>query len=686
MSQIPSNLARVPNLLSSQVTRNNITRTSIELLNLQGQLSSGKRINRPSDDPVGAALLGTIDGRLARSGQQLKNMNHGSSSLATVDQSLGEAMELALEARTIASSQIGVGSDASTRKSQAVVVESLIQELVSVVNRRYADIHVLGGERTANPPIERFFEGFRYRGAGEGLLTDIGSELNIPITIGAEQALGSLSARVEGDVDLNPMLGMQTQIRDVRGVEGLGVRMGSIEIEIDDGMGAPTSVTVDLTGAKMVGDVAKMIESAIREADAGALAGAFPGGVAIHASGERYEIDAAAGYTIRINDVGAGSTASDLGLADFNFDAGNTHNPAADLDPRVSSFTRLGQFDTTPAFSPGEIVFRNGGRVGRVDVDATTTVAELQREVEALGLGIRIEISENGRSLNVVNEVSGSMMSVEDSGGGTLTAQTLGIRTLSDTTPLSVFNNGRGVEIAHGNIHPVTGLPDTARNVDFEVTLSDGTTFTVDLTPDDTVSVGATLAAINAAAAAEGVTIGVGPGEFEARLAEGDGRGIVLVDNLGGPDPVTVRSLNGHAAEDLGLMNGESDPGPPATFAGSDRATVRVDSLFSTLMDLKRALDSNDERGIEFAGERIESDIDRLTSVRAVVGGRSQRLDAAQERAEDAQLLDEIVKSGIEDLDLIEATSRFSLLQVIQQAGYQSAAQSQSLSLLNFLR
>lgn len=685
MSSIPSNLARVPNLLVSQILRENLTRTNVDLLNTQGQLSSGKRINRPSDDPIGASLVSVIDARLKGGEQRLRNFEHASSTLATIDQLLGNATELALEAKTLASDQAGAGADSATRKAQAVVVESLIQELFSLGNSQFADLYLFGGERTGAAPLERFYDGFRYTGHGDGLLTDLGPSLSTPITIGADRAFGSLSARVEGDVDLNPSLTRQTQLADVRGDRGTGVALGQIEVRIDDGTPPATTIAVDLSGARTVGDALDTIESAIREADPAALGGAFPGGVDIGAGGQRLEVNAAAGYQFTFTDAGGGTTAADLGLSGFTFDNANIENPGADLDPGLSKFTTFGSLGPTPAFAPGDIVFRSGGRVGTVTVDANTTIADFQRDVERLGLGIRAEISADGRGLNIINEVSGSHLSVEESGGGTLTATSLGIRSFAGGTLLSDFNHGRGVQIADGVINPQTGLPDTARNVDFEVTLTNGSTFTVDLRASDIANVDTLIARINSEAAAAGLTIGTGPGEFQATLGDG-ANGIVFQDNLGGVGSVSVRSLNGHAAEDLGLLKGGFTPGAPATFAGQDRATVRVDSLFSALIDLKSALEANDQAGITFAGERIEADIERLASARAVVGGRASRVEAAERREEDSILLDESVKSAIEDLDYVEATTRFSFLQLIQQAGYTSAAQSQSLTLLNFLR
>jgi len=276
-----------------------------------------------------------------------------------------------------------------------------------------------------------------------------------------------------------------------------------------------------------------------------------------------------------------------------------------------------------------------------------------------------------------VNELSGSRLSVEESGN--LTATTLGVRTFAQSTPLSAFNDGRGVVIADGETDPTTGLPDPQRNVDFRVTLADGSTFDVDLVEADTVDVGTLLAAINAEAA----TAGFG-GVFSAGLSNTT-NGIVFQDTTGGGGSVSIESLNGFAAEDLGLLDGTFTGGAPATFQGEDRATVRVDSLFTTLLDLRDALTSNDERGITFAGDRLEQDIDRLITTRALVGSRAARVEDEVVRLEDTTLLDISIRSQLIDLDYVEASTRFSLLQFQLQAALQAAASIRQISILNFL-
>ena len=677
MSRIPAGATRIPNILTARIIRDQITSTSIQMARLQEQISSGLRINRASDDPVASSIISVLDARIARADQRLRNFDHAEATLSTLDHSLSESESLMLQASELASSQIGVGSDTETRLATVDVVESMIRELVMLSNTKFTDLNLLGGVRTGMAPIEGFFEGYRYVGSGDGLLTDIGSGVDIPITLGAERALGALSARIKGNVDLDPALTRSATIASLNGTTGDGVTLGQVSIAVAPG----GTFTVDLSGAETMGDVADLLESAIRTQTPGALAGAYPGGVDVNAAGTGFAFNVNAGVTIDITDVGGGTAAGDLGLSGVTYDNVTPTNAAVDLDPKLDGFTTFGDLGLGAGPIPGDIVFRNGGRAGTVSVTAAMTIADFQSAVEQLNIGIRVEINNAGDGLNVLNEVSGFDFSVEESGGGTLTATALGIRTFQGSTSTNVFNDGRGVEIADGAVDPITGLPDPTRDLDFQITLTDGTQFDVDLTPADIVDVAGILAKINADAVLAGVVV---PADFEAILADGV-NGIVLSDNTGGGGTITVTTLYGHAAEDLGLLDGVFAPGVPATFSGEDRATVRVDSAITALIDLRDALLTDDSVGITLAGGRLETAYERLSSARAVVGGRTTRLSAIRRREENTRLLDQGIRSGLRDLDFIEASSRFGLLQVVQQAGLRTAAATQSLSLMDFL-
>ncbi|MFZ9881888.1 MAG: hypothetical protein ACO3QC_10855, partial [Phycisphaerales bacterium] len=599
MSAIPANLARVPNLLASRIALGGIQGTNRELLLMQIRLASGKSFTRPSENAIGASTVSVLEDAIERREQRVRNLSQAESTLNSLDASLADVADILQEAKGIGLSQIGVGSDEATRRNQATVVDSMLQSLIGLANRDLRGIHYFGGEAHAKPPFESLLGGIRYVGTGAGMKADLGFASDTRLTMGGEQAFGALSGRVKGDRDLDPSMTAATRLSELGGANGTGVRPGTVEIDVNG-----TITEVDLSDADSVGDVLSRLSAAINATDPGATVAIDP------VDGDSIAITPSAGTTVVIRDSNSATTAGDLGLSGTY--TGGTTSVGLDLNPRITELTRLDALTglTQPL---GEIQIRQGGQSRRVDMSSLTTVQDFQNAVASLGLGVRVEIAEDGSRLNIRNELSGSAMAIEDLNG--TTAEELGLRSFTLSTRLSDFNEGRGVNQARGNVDAITGLPDPALNTDIRVTLKDGRQFEVDIEGAQTVE--DVIDAINAAASAAGLA----PAEFSAAVAANQ-NGIEFTDNTTGTSTTIADVNNSSTATDLGIaMTGGS-----AVLVGSDRATVAVDSVFSHLMRLRDALLSNDQRGIEFATQKLESDLSRAAEARADVGVRSRRV------------------------------------------------------------
>jgi len=661
MSAIPANLARVSNLLASRIALGGISGTNRELLRAQVQMSSGERFLRPSEDAVGASAVLSLNEAIARREQRMRNLSAAESMLDSIDSSLNDITELVQEAKTIGLAQVGFGSDEVTRRNQAGVIDSMLNALVSMANRDRNGVYLFGGERNSAPPFGSLLQGIRYQGIGRGQQVDIGMSADVRVTMGGEQAFGALSNRVRGDRDLDPSLTLDTRLSALDGANGLGVRPGSVEIDVNG-----TITQVDLSDADSVGDVFSRVAQVIQATDPGASVGIDP------VTGDRIAITPSAGVTVVIRDSNSTSTAGDLGLL-------GTYPPGvsttgADLNPRITPQTRL---DALTGISQpmGEILIRNGGQSRIIDVGALVTVEDLQNAVAAGRIGARVAISDDGTRLHVLNELSGSSLAIEEFSGNP-TATELGIRSFATSTRLADFNDGRGVRQVSGAVDPLTGLPDPARNTDFRVTLKDGRTFDVDIEGD--ASVQDVIDSINAAAAAAGVL----PGEFTAQLVA-VGNGLELVDSTVGGGSTAVTDLNASGtAEDLGILGSSAG----ASLVGTDRAKVSVDSVFSHLIALRDALLANDDRGIAIAATKFDGDLTRLSEARADIGVRTQRVINASSRESELDIMDQKLRSEIKDLDYAEAAARFAALQRQLEASLAVAARSGNLTLLDFLR
>ncbi|MSR41879.1 MAG: hypothetical protein EXS10_08285 [Phycisphaerales bacterium] len=659
MGPNPANLARVPNLLASRIALGGIQRSSRSLLAVQVQLATGMQFTRPSENAIGASSVTVLDDLIERRTQRGTNLAQADAVLNSLDASLGDLTDILQEARGIGLSQIGVGSDAATRRNQSAVVGSLVQSLSQIANREQRGIHYFGGDSHGAEPFSSMLNGLRYRGEGLGMRADLGLASDVRLTISGEQAFGALSARVEGDRDLDPSMTATTRLSELRGANGVGVRAGTIEVEVNG-----TSILVDLSQADSVEDVRAAVQTAMQTIDPLATMTIDP------ATGDRFAITASAGNTVIIRDSSQANAAGDLGIAGTY--VGGVTSTGADLDPKLTIMTSLDSL--TGVGSPrGTLRIRNGGQVRELDLSQFDTVQDFQNAVTNLNMGVRVEIGADGRRLDIKNELSGARMSIEEVGGGSIATE-LGIRSMTLSTRLADFDDGRGVRQTTGAVDAITGLPDPAANRDIKVTLKDGRTIEVDI--GASLTVGDVISSMLAAANGAGISVA----DFNVGL-NADGNGISITDNTPGAKTIVESINNSGTAESLGIAGDTST----AFLAGTDRATVAVDGAFAHLMALRDALLANDEAGISFATQRLEADLTRSAEARAEVGVRSRRVVDAASRETELSIQDMSLRASIQDLDYADAATQLSALQQQLQAGLAGASRAVNMSLLDFL-
>src|SRR6056297_2247204 len=121
---------RVSDTLRSQIILGNLNSTGAELTSLQNKISSGKRINTPSDDPFDATVAGQLQGFLAQKDRFQQNIDNALGVLSTADSALGEAANAVTEAHSTGLGEIGVTANEQTRESAAVVIDEILNNLI----------------------------------------------------------------------------------------------------------------------------------------------------------------------------------------------------------------------------------------------------------------------------------------------------------------------------------------------------------------------------------------------------------------------------------------------------------------------------------------------------------------------------------------------------------------------------
>lgn len=121
---------------------------------LQEQLATGKRINRPSDNPTGAEAVIKLKtsqreieqfGRTAETAQQ---------KLTAADDTLNGYENLLQRVRTLVTQGLSDTATQTAKNSLATEIESLRSSILNVANSNYNGEYIFGGTRQNAPPFD----------------------------------------------------------------------------------------------------------------------------------------------------------------------------------------------------------------------------------------------------------------------------------------------------------------------------------------------------------------------------------------------------------------------------------------------------------------------------------------------------------------------------------------------------
>ena len=114
----------------------NISARQSSLASLQENLTSGKRVLRASDDPVGAAQAERALTRIGRIQTEQRALDVQRSAVAQAESSLGDAVGLVQELRELVVSAGNGTHSAADRQTIAQQIQSLREQLLAVSNRK----------------------------------------------------------------------------------------------------------------------------------------------------------------------------------------------------------------------------------------------------------------------------------------------------------------------------------------------------------------------------------------------------------------------------------------------------------------------------------------------------------------------------------------------------------------------
>lgn len=185
---------RVTEGTSFDLVRETIRRTKGRMEGLQNQAATLKKMNTPSDDPIGAAKVLEIRTDKANIDQFQMNAKLAEAYLNNTDHALSELSDIVVRAKEIALGQSsGASANDDTRLAVAEEITQLYNSAIAAGNRRIGDRYIFGGFKTDRPPVTP--DG-QFVGDDGNMMIEVGRDVFISMNLPGHEAFNT-NPRVE---------------------------------------------------------------------------------------------------------------------------------------------------------------------------------------------------------------------------------------------------------------------------------------------------------------------------------------------------------------------------------------------------------------------------------------------------------------------------------------------------------
>lgn len=205
----------------------------------QRRVQTGKRLNRPSDDPTGSASVVRMSSLRNSLDQYQANVRTARGSLGATENAYTDLNDLTRRAYELALRGANSVTDQSGREGMAVEVAEIMRRVADLANTRDPQGDFLfGGQRTNAAPYTVMAGTLAYNGDAGTRVAEASATETVVVGGSGEPMMGELYSRLEGlrqsllngdvarlsDVDVRGLQGSMDSLRLARGAVGAKLR------------------------------------------------------------------------------------------------------------------------------------------------------------------------------------------------------------------------------------------------------------------------------------------------------------------------------------------------------------------------------------------------------------------------------------------------------------------------------
>jgi flagellar hook-associated protein 3 FlgL len=196
----------------------NINNVQQQMATTQQQLSTGLKINQPSDDPYGASLAIQLKNDLSNLGNYQSSVTDGTAWASAADTSLTNVMSMLQRAQELTVQASNGDESATDLSATADEIDQLADAMKQEANAQYNGQYVFSGTATGTAPYSSA-TGDTFQGNTGAITRTIGPNSSLQVNVDISGVLGSGTSAADGKL----LDTLRTIASDMRSGNGSGV-------------------------------------------------------------------------------------------------------------------------------------------------------------------------------------------------------------------------------------------------------------------------------------------------------------------------------------------------------------------------------------------------------------------------------------------------------------------------------
>jgi flagellar hook-associated protein 3 FlgL len=182
---------RVTSGMSQRHVLADLRRVQERLAAAQSQVSSGKRIEKPSDDPLGAERAMRLNDQLATTSGYRNAVDESRSWLDATDSALDSLNQIVQHVRELTLQAANGSTSDAGRQAIKQQIDQLTEEAKSTLNSAYDGRYIFSGTKTDTPPYSAA-TGDVYQGDASPVVRQIGPGVSVQVNVTGDDVLAGL--------------------------------------------------------------------------------------------------------------------------------------------------------------------------------------------------------------------------------------------------------------------------------------------------------------------------------------------------------------------------------------------------------------------------------------------------------------------------------------------------------------